>query len=224
MSNDAFLSWFDTGNETKTGTVCFRVLLNDQLRFVAVPYLLPPWPCLLEAILPPMCARWGWPGRSGGHSPQCEYWWRFVEAPSAIPVQGLCLPAWCWVGTVIRRWLCCLSQICTWSMTNTISEEIRRPLQGIERVRVQEQGLQLPSIQPVASKPSQPASQTARQPAASQPASKPAFLFRFQTQLSVQKTYFRLGNCILFIGYAISVHAESQLSVKTYFCKTTRFF
>jgi hypothetical protein len=110
-----------------------------------------------------------------------------VEAPSAIPVQGLCLPAWCWVGTVIRRWLCCLSQICTWSMTNTISEEIRRPLQGIERVRVQEQGLQLPSIQPAASKPSQPASQTARQPASqpdsqtasqpsqpSQPASQPA--------------------------------------------------
>ena len=37
---------------------------------------------------------------------------------------SLSLPAWCWVGTVIRRWLRCLSQICTWSMTNTISEQI----------------------------------------------------------------------------------------------------
>ena len=186
MSNYAFLSWFDTGNKTKTGTVCFRVLLNDQLRFVAVPYLLPPWPCLLEAILPPMCARWGWPGRSGSHSLQCEYWWRFVEAPSAIPVQGLCLPAWCWVGTVIRRWLCCLSQICTWSMTNTISEEIRRPLKAssVWESRNKVSSFQASSQQPAspaspasqpaspASQPASPASQPASQP--SQPASQPA--------------------------------------------------
>ena len=44
---------------------------------------------------------------------------------------------------------------------------IRRPIQGVERVGVQEQGLQLPSIQPAAIKPTQPASP------ASQPASQP---------------------------------------------------
>ena len=42
-------------------------------------------------------------------------------------------------------------------------------LQGVERVRFQEQGLQLPSIQPAASKPNQQA-QPASQP--SQPASQ----------------------------------------------------
>ena len=50
------------------------------------------------------------------------------------------------------------------------SIKIRRPLQGVEHLGIQEQGLQLPSIQPAVFKPSQPASNT------SQPASKPANL------------------------------------------------
>ena len=50
---------------------------------------------------------------------------------------------------------------------------IRQQLQGVERVRLQKQGLQPPSTQPAAIKPSQPARQTASQQA-SKPATQPA--------------------------------------------------
>ena len=101
------------------------------------------------------------------------------------------------VGTSFFNWLCKLCPPCSlvspkrvvgcrvgvgmlrgFLLSWFLGFKIRRPLQGVERVRIQEQGLQLPSIQPHQARPAQPASQPdqpARQPARpSQPDSQPA--------------------------------------------------